>query len=381
MELFGFVAIALVSVRPANLLFCETRPSLPSPAYLVHIHGLRASTMSPDEKYLAAFVVERLKGAPPIAEVQLWDFRSGNVVQAHSLPAEELRPKYPEIRTYIRYTSDGQLLAVYTGWDVLHVLRASDLEEVRTIQIHSRANGTAFEVSPTGHRAAVRMSGDVRVYDLDSGDELRSWSINQYPHFEVWALLQVHPQLAGAGLAWHRNGTALAISVADNPPCLRGGGTIYIFDLTSEKAVKSFRVNLLPATIAFGSGNSLYIASNTCGGYFNHWTLDLPIFDSTSGHETGKIPAGRVGVRNYIAISANKQVLLAYADREKTTFEGLEDTLKIEDEQWQVWDLATGKLILTLPPTNSFSLSSSGRFAYANRADELYIFSVPLGAK
>ena len=46
------------------------------------------------------------------------------------------------------------------------------------------------------------------------------------------------------------------------------------------------------------------------------------------------IPAGKVGIQNDIAVSANKHVLLAYADWEETTFEGFEDKLEIEVAQW-----------------------------------------------
>ena len=197
----------------------------------------------------------------------------------------------------------------------------------------------------------------------------------------------MHPQLSSHGLAWRGDGGALAVSVADNPPCLRGGGTIYILDSTLNQNLETFRVNLLPASIAFGSGTSLYVASNTCGGYLTHWTLDLPVFDSESGREIRKIPASAAGFRGYITISANKKTLLAHADREKTTFEGFEDTLKTSDEQWQVWDLSAGKLVLIFPATGlgslggSPSLSNSGQFVYAHRAEDVTIFSVPIATR
>src|SRR5215472_15461325 len=103
------------------------------------------------------------------------------------------------------------------------------------------------------------MLDDVRIYDLDSGEEIRSWKIDQNSEFKTSKLLQVHPQLDRSGLAWRGDGGALAISVADNLPCLRGGGTIYMFDSTSSRAPKTFRVPLLPASIAFGTGNNLYV--------------------------------------------------------------------------------------------------------------------------
>ena len=379
------IATVIVTVWPTEMLCRDTQLKTPSPAYVVHIPGLWAIEMSPDEKYLAAFVVRKLNGATPTAQVQLWDFRSGILVQTHTLPVPEPTPGYQWGRIYVRFTSDGKLLVLYTGGDSLHVLSTANLEEVRTAQFHLQTNIDGVEVSPTAHLVAVRKSGDVRVYDLDSGEEVRGWTNNQYPEFKMSILLGVEPRLTA--LAWRRDGGSLAIAVADNSPCLRGGGTIHILELASNKAEVTFRVPLLPSSIAFGTGNDLYVASNTCGGVFTHWTLDLLIFDSTSGQETGKIPAGKVGIRNYIAISASRQILLAYADREKTTFAGFEEGLEIKDEQWQAWDLANGKVVLTLQATEHMStrdypaLSSSGRFVYANRAQEVDIFSLPVATK
>jgi hypothetical protein len=115
-----------------------------------------------------------------------------------------------------------------------HVLRANDLDQLRIIQIGSQADITAFEVSPTAHRVAFRMSGDVRVYDLDSGEELRIWRTQESPEFKTLRLLRVNPQLEGRGLAWRGDGRALAISVADNPPCLRAMGRS-IFSISHPK--------------------------------------------------------------------------------------------------------------------------------------------------
>ena len=167
MRLLPAIAIALVLALLAGPVFCETQPSLPSPTYVVHIPSVRVAEMSPDEKYLAALVVHWPRGVPPTAELQVWDFRRGTLLQARSLPAPEARPGYPHGTTYLRCTSDGHLLAVYTGGNLLHVLRATDLEEVRAVQIQSHASINSFEVSPISHHLAVCLSGDVRVYDFD----------------------------------------------------------------------------------------------------------------------------------------------------------------------------------------------------------------------
>jgi WD40 repeat protein len=379
MRLFPAVAVALVLAQPGNPLFCETPSGFPSPPYVLHIPGLLVAEMSPEEEHLIALVMRWPKGDPPTAELQVWDFRKGMLLQTHSLPTPEtsspaLQSEWQLGITALRYTSDGQLLVVSMSRGLVHVLRTDDLEEIRTIHVPSHAKIHTFEVSPAAHQVAVRVSDDILLYDLDSGGEIRRWKIKHSDGYEQ-------------GLAWRSDGGALAASVADYSPCNRGGGMIYVFDPRSEKISNVFDVPLLPADIAFGPGDTLYVASNTCGGYFAHWALDLPFFDSATGKKMGRIPAGRVGFRTHIAIPANKHVLLAHADREKTTFEGLEDTLKVTDAQWQVWDLSSGKVVLTMPETietamdRAPSLSNNGHFVYARQEQGLQIFSVPTAEK
>jgi WD40 repeat protein len=371
--------MALVLAQHGNPLFRDTQPGFPSPAYVLHIPGLQVAEMAPEEEYVIALVMRWPKGVPPSAELQVWDFRRGTLLQTRSLPtpetsSEALQSEWQLGTTCLRYTRDGQLLVVSMSRGVLRVLRSADLEEIRTIHVPSHAKIHTFEVSPTAHQVAVRVSDNVFLYDLDSGGEIRSWKIKHSDGYE-------------RGLAWRGDGGALAASVADYSPCNRGGGMIYVFDPKSEKISNVFDVPLLPADIAFGPGDSLYVASNTCGGYFAHWTLDLPFFDSVTGKRMGRIPAGRVGFRTHIKIPANKQVLLAHADREKTTFEGLEDTLTVTDAQWQVWDLSSGKVFFAIPKTmgmdldRSPSLSNNGHFMYARQEHDLKIFSVPTAEK
>ena len=105
----------------------------------------------------------------------------------------------------------------------------------------------------------------------------------------------------------------------------------------------------------------------------------MPIFDAKTGKQMGKIPAQKVGIRRTIAVSGNKRILLAYADREKTTFEGLEDTLKVSDAQWQIVDVTSGQVLFTIAATehDQSSLSTTGRFLLNLSAGKIRIFSVP----
>ncbi len=337
--------------------------------------------MSPDERSLAVIAIHRARDAAPSAELQVWDFRGGSILRSRSLTVPALQPRQPVPSMRLQYTSDGELLVLHSGGETVQVLRSSDLEQLR--EMHTGAV-SALEVAPSDHRMAVRGGGRVRIYDLDSGEPLWTWSV---PAGLKSTRLSVHarPRLDGPGLAWRKDGNAVAIGVADAAPCMRGGGTIFTVELKSTSAAKSFRVPLLPGSVGFDGDDRLYVAGSTCGGYFEHWALDLPAYDPATGREVGKIPADRVGVRGFLSISANKQILVAYADREKTTFlPGFEDTLETKDAQWRVWDVASRRLLMSVPEKtfrrNSIDVSSGGHFIYATRMEEVDVYEVA-GAK
>src|SRR5262249_44568593 len=120
------IAIALALSHSGQSLLYPMPPTPQSAEYVVHIPGLRVTEMSPDEQSLAVIVAHWPKGLPPTAQVQIWNFRKGNLIESRSLPAPERRPGYPHGTTHLHYTSDGRLLIAYIGGNSLHVLRLPD---------------------------------------------------------------------------------------------------------------------------------------------------------------------------------------------------------------------------------------------------------------
>lgn len=343
------------------------------PAFETRIAGLRAAEISPDEKHIATLVFQITKSGAISVEVQIWEVGQRALVQVRGVKVDNLENRSRDVH-YIRYSGDGLLVAVYLGVGPIHVFRSRDLEELKRIQLEpTTPRLSGFEISPSAHVLAIRRciegGGDVLVYDLDSGEELRGWKI------EGAQLDAVHRV---SGLAWRGDGALIAVTAPDNGPCTRFGGTIYVFDPDSEKPINRFRLGFLPGSVAFGNDDRLYVASMTCGGYFAHHTTDLNIFDARSGRHIGKVPATQVGIRRTISTSLDHRTLLAYADREKTTFEGLEDTLQIGDAQWQVLDVGTENLLFKIPATayDEASLSVSGRFLLILDTGKLRIYSL-----
>lgn len=345
----------------------------PPAIFETEIADLRAAQIAPDEQRVAtlAFQTKNLGSVP--VEIQIWDFRRRTLVRTRRIEVSIASRVWRG--SHILYSADGLLLAVYASGGTVHVFRSSDLRELNQIPLElSSARLSGLEISPSSHTLAVRRSfergGDVRIYDLDSGKELRSWAISKGFLKPLYRVL---------GIAWRDDGRLFVVTAPDNGPCTRSGGTVYVFDPNSAEPVNRFRVSFLPGSVAFGSNDNLYVTSMMCGGYFAHWTTDLPVFDAKSGKCLGKIPAGKVGIRRTIAASGNKRILLAYADREKTTLEGFEDTLKVSDAQWEIVDLATKQVLFIIPATeyDQSSLSTSGRLVLNLTAGRLRIFSVP----
>jgi WD40 repeat protein len=333
--------------------------------------GLDAAQIAPDEQQVATLAFHKTNPSTVPIEIQIWDFRKRMLLRTQHFEEAILSRTFDASR--LAYSTDGLLLAAYAGrGETVHVLRPSDLLDLHQIPLELGSSRlTGFEISPSSHTLAVCRSfdnengGDIRIYDLDSGKEIRRWVIaggNQ----------------SLSGLAWRSDGRVLAVAASIYAPFKRLAGTIYVFDRDSETPVNRFRVGFLPGSLAFGGDDNLYVSSAMSGGYFAHWTTDLAIFNAQTGKQTGRIRAGRVGIRRTIAISGNKKLLLAYADREKTTFEGLEDTLKVRDSQWQVVDIDTRQVLFTTPGTEyeQSSLSTSGRFLLLRIAGRLRILSI-----
>jgi hypothetical protein len=125
----------------------------------------------------------------------------------------------------------------------------------------------------------------------------------------------------------------------------------------------------LVGDIAWGDEDHIYVSNDGCPGYFSNQAPALVVYSASTGEQIGALKSP-TGVRHRIAISADKRRLIGYVGREKMTFAGLEDTLVQVDSRFKVWDLQTGKVLLTspdlgppapIPPT--LRLSASGDVA------------------
>ncbi len=378
---------------------------------ILKINGLGGEDLSPSENVLAATTcipVEQSASAPRYLNyLETWDFRNSKLLQREPL-IENAPPTASCAAGDVRYSSDGKLLVVRAGsGDFVRVFSAETLKLLRTIQNPLQLGGfragdsmisedwqaevTGFEVSPVRHLLALRMyrghrdkrpgafidpiqylGGIVRVYDLDSGTQINEWEI---PTGYV---------KGGTGLAWRQDGNALATASSDRTPCQSGGGTVYVFDLLTSQLITRIRVPNLVGDIAFGSGDTLYLANGSCAGYFGNRKPRLPIFNAVTAKKLGEIEFVDSGVRYYLTVSANRRALLGYVGREEMRWE-FEDTLEEIDHRFAVWDLATRRVLYISANLDGLigfvpKLSASGRWALlqpANKHGQVWLFPLP----
>jgi WD40 repeat protein len=375
----------------------QDRSTHNAPPVILKVSGLGGADVSPSDVVLATTNCEPLIQSGPATRysnyLETWDIRTLRLLLREPLN-EGGAPTASCEAGEVRYSADGSLLVASTGLgDLVRVFNAETLKALRTIRIplqvseihvgnssikvnwHSKITG--FEVSPLRHLLALRiyrgdydkhdlinwtqyLGGFVRVYDLDSGVQVNEWEI------------PTGYLAGGTGLAWSQDGSVLAAAASDRMRCYSGGGTVYFFDLPTSRQVRKIRVPNLVGDIAFGTGNTVYVANGSCAGYFGNRKPRLPTFDAASGNRLGDIEFVDSGIRYNLAVSMNRRALLGYVGREEMRWE-FEDTLEVIDQRFAVWDLATRRVVYVSSdlgghgPNQSvlftFRLSASGHWA------------------
>lgn len=413
---FGMILCLGLSLQTAfaRTALSQERTSHSPPPPILKIDGVGGADISPSEEVVAATTCQPLKdsGTPPryLNYLETWDIRASKLLLRGPLTEGEM-PNVSCEAGDVRYSGDGKLLVVLTGQGKLvRVFNAETLKELRTIQISLRigeirfgnysispkwqAEITGFEVSPVGHLLALRtyrgdydkrtffnasqyLGGFVRVYDLDSGVNVNEWEIPA-------GYLK-----GGNGIAWRQDGRVLATATSDRQPCEPGSATIYFFDLHSSRALRKIRIPNLAGAIAFGTGDTFYVANGSCPGYFANRKPSLPIFDAASAKRLGDIEFPGSGIRYNVAVSADRRTLLGYVGHEETRWE-LEDTLEVRDRRFAVWDLASRQLLYVSSDLGGqghtqhesggveLRLSASGRWALLRPTFDGQIWLFPL---
>jgi hypothetical protein len=342
--IFAAILLTVLPLAPAGAT--KDIPQRDLKAYTLE-GAPHSADISPDEK-LVVTQTTRLDPTDDPAMIrvvelaQLWDFRLKHLVAEVPL----LEATVAKGRTadgsipgrFARFTSDGQLICVHLN-HFLYVLSGIDLHEIRRIQldgppgvarsyksrktgIHSfveKSNLSILELSPVGHKAAVvwtgdyPLSGQVELYDLDSGSQLSQWNTRD----RELGVLQPR------ALAWMPNGRQFVLAIPNEFACSSpgSGSDLFVVDATSGTIQMKFRSGLLVGDIAVTRDGRVWAADSACVGVFKNHNPKLKVFDIHTGKRVRELSVRDSGVRYAVTASRNGDRVAAYTGKIKVDFD------------------------------------------------------------
>ncbi len=137
-------------------------------------------------------------------------------------------------------------------------------------------------------------------------------------------------------------------------------------DVKTGETLTGVNTNYVAGPVLFAANDTLLTGS--INDDYKGYGLDtIKVWDARTGNLLRKITNPRTGVHYRLDLSADGKLLLGYTGTEKP----VENFVKVDCQQFQIWDFASGKLIATspsiLPVENvtvppEIQLSPNGRF-------------------
>lgn len=352
----------------------------------------QSADISPDEQLAVTVCTKKLEVADSeskttVQVVQLWNFKEGKLLAEFTARQPEVRvaPKgylLDRSRTepIVRFSPGGNVVVALTD-RVIHVLRASDLTELRAFPLYVPDNLTrtipsgrtvvhepsvrAMELSPSGEVVAVlwvseMLHGRIQLYDLSSGNNALTWDTPQ-----GWVSFT-------RGLVWHPDGKLLLIAIPNQTPCLSPGNEpdVFAFDAETGAIKHKFTTGLLTESIAVTADNRVLAVDSDCLGVFRNHDPKLKVFDLITGRHLRDVSGRGTGVRYLVATSADGSRFLAFTGKMKTKFDWGDFVPRdvVIDRTFSVWSLSNYEGIVTSQNIQKLSawalrLSSKGRYA------------------
>jgi uncharacterized protein with WD repeat len=214
-----------------------TRGAFPPPQKQLKTYALRnnskSADVSPNERLVVTECIEKREDTEPAKKtfadlVQLWNFMDGKMVAEFAAPQSNAKAAEDRFFAntvssgrFVRFTPDGKsVVALIDG--TIHVLRATDLTELRSIPLVKPQSLTrtrviepsvrTMEISPNGNLVAVlwlreMIHGSIQLYDLSPSGSILNWDTPQ-----GWI---THTR----GLVWHPDGKLILVAIPNEIPC------------------------------------------------------------------------------------------------------------------------------------------------------------------
>lgn len=321
--------------------------------------------------------------------VQLWNFREDRSVAVFTAAQEDVEASSKGFfrspahgSRIVRFSPDGNLVVAVID-QTIHVLRATDLFELRTIPLVGPGNVTrtirgksvvftprvtSAEISPSGTTLAVLwvkqlIYGTIELYDLSSGRNTLRWNTPI-----GWVSFT-------EGLVWHPNGKLLLIPIPNEIPCFSPDNQpdVFAFDAQTGAIRYKLATGLLTESIAVTADNRVLAVDGNCLGVFKNHNPKLKVFDLVTGKHLRDVSGRGTGVRYLVSASAGGSRFLAFTGKVKTKFDwgDLAPRDFVVDRTFSVWSLTNYEGIVTSQDLQGLNartlrLSSKGRYAVSS---------------
>jgi WD40 repeat protein len=340
-----------------------------------HEYDIWAVAFSPDGKHLAS-------GGFNDGRVRIWDLSTGEalILEGHTAAIEGLAfhpngewlatasddftmkiwdtttgellrdiADFQDVVDSVAFSPDGMRLAAASTGVEIRIWDATKIEGNEILRIEENVSLVAF--SPDGTQIAAASGSNVKIWDVNTGEELRTlighagWVLDVVfspdgrqlatSSFDgttrVWSVMPGQEAIAVSGqgigfahVAFSPDGTEFATDGAD--------GSATIWDTTTGISKQTYTDHLGRVFgVAFSAKGSL-LATASADGTVNIW-------DTQTGQKLHALAAHQDGVRD-VAFSQDGTMIATG---------GFDGTAKI-------WDTRTGKKIVELPVKDSFVL-------------------------
>jgi len=351
--------------------------------------GGGAADLSPNGTEVAVQATVLKRESRQFWGIQFWDYRRPQIEAARPLapaPSATWDDRHPIAYTehFIRYSPDGHFLLAFDGVTTLALLTVAQTEVhlLRTIDLGLSAERPTLrpadlQWSPDGERAAVLFSwrnfheGVVRAYGIGTGQPLwqRSFTSVETGH-----------------AAWSPDGRKLAVTLLSGekhtgyPP--RDTFNLVILSGDSGRTLTQIETGDLAGPVCFGLADTVATAPLHYHPQSRNWFRPdrATVWNALDGGLIRHISSPGRDIHDYLELSRDGAVLLAYVGREKSgpSLRAMgEDVERVVDERFQLFDYATGRLLATSPDLREPGLSCGNAlpsFRLGPAADRVLVY-------
>jgi WD40 repeat protein len=332
--------------------------------------GYYSAAFGSDGRHLAVVASKGSRGGDGleiIEEIQIWDLRDSKLVSERLLSPKKSSPNVPYHATALYgYTPSGAIILL--GRDsLLLLLDPRTFDEIREINLatgdwpgaspHSFSFVKGVAVDKNGDRAAVLLQwgvgggGELRVYDLNSGQLIRSWD-----YHSLRKTNDRNSDFGGADIS--ADGRQVAVSVI---PFVLGEGVlrssdrnVFVLDVDSGSTVAALNTSYPAGDVRFAPTAPPVLLTVSADNYDKRRSPKdaIKVWDPVGGKLLRELAIAGAGVHFQVQVSSDGKIVLGYTGAER--FEGhwwlgQEQNGFVAYDQFTLWDLTSGNIVASSP--------------------------------